>query len=165
MNTEQRSVFRSLVRKFQTLKHSSVDNLTKQQRRKNMQNIRSVGTLPERVVMQALRKEGLYFAANVRTLPGKPDIVFRRRRVAVFIDSDFWHGHPKRFTMPAVNREYWEAKIARNKARDKAVNRELKQLGWHVLRFWAYDIKHHKQRVINRIMAALARADRLKGEE
>ncbi|MCC6190308.1 MAG: very short patch repair endonuclease [Anaerolineales bacterium] len=141
-----------------------MDNLTKAQRRKNMQNIRSTGTLPERAVMQALRREKIYFAGNVRTLPGKPDIVFRRRRIVVFIDSDFWHGHPTRFTRPADNRDYWDAKIARNKARDKAVNRELKKLGWRVLRFWAYDIKHHPNRVLNRILAALAEADRLKGD-
>jgi DNA mismatch endonuclease (patch repair protein) len=135
-----------------------MDNLTKEQRRKNMQNIRSTGTLPERVIMQELRRHKIYFAPNVRSLPGKPDIVFRRRRIAVFIDSDFWHGHPKRFVMPADNRSYWEAKIARNKARDKSVNRELRKLGWRVLRFWAYDIKHGRARVLKRILAALTQA-------
>jgi DNA mismatch endonuclease Vsr len=141
-----------------------MDNLTQAQRRKNMQHIRSTGTLPERVVMQALRRKGIYFAANVRSLPGKPDIVFRRRRIAVFIDSDFWHGHPKRLIMPADNRDYWEAKIARNRARDKTVNHELKKLGWRVLRFWAYDIKHHLEKVLNRILVALEEADLLRGE-
>lgn len=132
-----------------------MDNLTREQRRKNMQNIRSTGTLPERTVMTALRRKRIYFAVYVASLPGKPDIVFRRKRIAVFIDSDFWHGHPRRFRMPASNRDYWEPKIRRNKARDRAVNRELRQMGWRVIRLWEYDIRHNWSRVLRRLMTVL----------
>ncbi len=66
-----------------------MDNLTKAQRRKNMQNIRSKDTLPEKKLAKTLRAQKLYFAQYVKSLPGKPDIVFRRRKVAVFVDSDF----------------------------------------------------------------------------
>src|SRR3990167_8656976 len=80
-----------------------MDNLTKEQRRKNMQNIRSVGTNPERLIMRELRRRKIYFASHAESITGKPDIVFRRKRIAVFIDSDFWHGHPKRCIMPQKN--------------------------------------------------------------
>jgi len=132
-----------------------MDNLTKEQRRKNMQHIRSTGTLPERIVISALRRRKIYFATNVVSLPGKPDIVFRRKRLAVFIDSDFWHGHSKRFQMPATNRKYWQAKIERNKKRDKIVNRTLRQQGWRVIRLWAFDVQHHVEKALQKILAAL----------
>ena len=132
-----------------------MDNLTKAQRRKNMQNIHSIGTKPEQAVMRALRRKKIYFASYAFSLPGKPDIVFRRKRAAVFIDSDFWHGHPKRFVMPATNREYWQAKIQRNKTRDRIVNSELIKHGWKVLRVWEYDIKHNLDKVITEIILIL----------
>mgnify|MGYP003382211247 CR=1 FL=1 len=135
-----------------------VDNLTTEQRKKNMQHIRSVGTLPERIVMQALRKQRIYFAAHVSRLPGKPDIVFRRKRIVVFIDSDFWHGHPNRFRLPATNRDYWREKIEGNKVRDRLVNKELRKRGWTVMRLWEYDIKHRLEvtmmKVLNKVDGA-----------
>lgn len=132
-----------------------MDNLTKEQRRKTMQHIRATDTLPERLVMAALKRRKIYFAANVASLPGKPDIVFRRKHVVVFIDSDFWHGHPKRFQMPAVNKKYWENKINRNKARDKQVIQKLRRQGWRVVRIWAYDVSHDLEKVLSRIVTAL----------
>src|SRR4030065_954135 len=118
-----------------------MDNLTKEQRRKNMQNIRSIDTAPEKIVMRELKKRRIYFATNVSSITGKPDIVFRKIKTVVFIDSDFWHGHPKRFIKPKTNIKYWREKIKRNKERDKEVGRKLKKNGWAVLRFWEYDIK------------------------
>jgi DNA mismatch endonuclease (patch repair protein) len=135
-----------------------MDNLTRQQRRKNMQRIRSTDTLPERLVMRALRKRGLYFSKNVKSIIGKPDIVFRRKKLAVFIDSDFWHAHPTRFIMPKTNRLYWRTKIERNKARDKYVNRALHSSGWRVLRFWEYHVKKNLDLVIDNICMELQKA-------
>lgn len=132
-----------------------MDNLTKEQRRKNMQHIRSKDTLPERMVMQELRRRKIYFASNVSNIVGKPDVLFRRRKIVIFIDSDFWHGHPTRCVMPKSNRSYWEEKILRNRERDKEVNRHLKKTGWKVIRIWEYDIKHHFNKVIIRLLKAL----------
>ncbi len=132
-----------------------MDNLTKAQRRKNMQNIRSEDTLPEKKLAKTLRAQKLYFAQYVKSLPGKPDIVFRRRKVAVFVDSDFWHGHPKRFIKPRINQSYWLPKIARNKQRDKEVNRELRKNGWKVLRIWEHAIKKDAQKCLHKIIGAL----------
>jgi DNA mismatch endonuclease (patch repair protein) len=132
-----------------------MDNLTKEQRRKNMQHIRSTGTTPEKLVMRELRKRKIYFAKHVKKITGKPDIVFRRKKIVVFIDSDFWHCHPERFTMPQTNVEYWEQKIARNKKRDLEVNTALKEQGWQVIRIWEYDIKHDLDSCMNLILEAL----------
>jgi DNA mismatch endonuclease, patch repair protein len=132
-----------------------MDNLTPEQRRKNMQNIRSVGTIPERLVMRELKRRGVYFASNVRTLPGKPDIVFRRKKIAVFIDSDFWHGHKTRFIMPQDNVTYWRQKIERNKNRDKEVSKALRKKGWKILRIWEYDVKKKFNKSIDKILKAL----------
>ena len=132
-----------------------MDNLTQEQRRKNMQNIRSKDTTPERKIMQELRRRKIYFADHVKKITGKPDIVFRRKKVAVFIDSDFWHGHPKRFIMPATNFEYWSNKIARNKKRDKQVTKELRSKGWTVIRLWEYDVKHNFEKSIKIILRTI----------
>lgn len=131
-----------------------MDNLTREQRRKNMQNIRSQGTNPELHLMKELKRSKIYFAKHVNKIVGKPDIVFRRKKIAVFIDSDFWHGHPKRLIMPKTNVDYWREKIKRNKKRDRAVNARLRVEGWHVLRIWEYDIKHNLDDCIQRIIDA-----------
>ena len=137
-----------------------MDNLTKEQRRKNMQHIRSTGTAPERKIMEALRKRKIYFAAYVSKIIGKPDIVFRRKKMAVFIDSDFWHGHPKRGVMPKSNRNYWLEKIKQNKERDRKVNRELRKQGWFIIRLWEYDIKKKFDKSLEKVLTVLG-----KGEE
>ena len=137
-----------------------MDNLTKAQRRKNMQNIKSKGTTPERKLARALRSLGFYFAQNVKTLPGKPDFVFRKKKVAIFVDSDFWHGHPKRFAEPKSNRQYWLPKIARNKNRDKEVTRLLKSRGWKVLRLWEFDVKRNTKQAVNRVLKFLQKSQK-----
>jgi DNA mismatch endonuclease (patch repair protein) len=132
-----------------------MDTLTPEQRRKNMQNIRSEGTLPERMVSAELKKEKIYFAKNVKTIFGKPDFVFRRKNVAVFVDSDFWHGRRGRFIMPKTNAEFWEKKIKRNRLRDREVSRELKKQGWTVIRIWESDIKKDLRKSVKKILKVL----------
>ena len=132
-----------------------MDNLTKAQRRKNMRNIRSTGTKPERLLAKALHSYKFLFTQHAKNLPGKPDIVFRKKKVAVFIDSDFWHGHPKRFIMPSTNTRYWREKICSNKLRDKLVTKLLKKSGWKVLRFWEYDVKKNTQQCIKKVFEAI----------
>lgn len=136
-------------------KEQPMDNLTKEQRRKTMQRIRSKGTVAERIVERELRRRKIYFAKHVVSIIGKPDIVFRRKKVVVFIDSDFWHGNPKRFIAPKTNINYWQKKIARNKERDKKVTSALKKDGWKVLRLWEYDVKHNIDKRIDKILKAI----------
>lgn len=132
-----------------------MDNLTRAQRRKNMQNIRSTGTASETLIMRALRRKNIYFAKNVKSIIGKPDIVFRRKKIVVFIDSDFWHVHPRRFIMPQSNKRYWKEKIRRNKERDSEVNKELKKTGWKVIRIWEYDVRRNVGKCIKKILKAV----------
>ncbi len=129
-----------------------MDNLTPAQRKKNMQNIRSKNTEPERIIMSELRKQKIYFSTHAKNIIGKPDIVFRRKKIAVFIDSVFWHGHPTRFIQPKTNTEYWDNKIKTNKKRDRKVNKTLKSEGWCVIRLWDYDIKRNSRKCLNRIL-------------
>jgi len=91
--------------------------------------------------MNELKRRKVYFAKHVDKIIGKPDIVFRRKRIIVFIDSDFWHYNHKRFIMPTTNVEYWQKKIECNRQRDRLVNRTLKREGWAVLRFWESAIR------------------------
>lgn len=120
-----------------------------------MQHIRSENTSPELKVMRELRRRKIYFATHVKNIIGKPDIVFRRKRIAIFIDSDFWHGHPTRFIMPKTNYEYWSKKISGNKERDKRISKELRLKGWKVIRLWEYDIKHKFDNCLEKIAKAI----------
>ncbi len=129
-----------------------MDNLTKEQRKLNMSRIRSENTIPERVIMRELKRRKIYFSTHDKHLIGKPDIVFRKKRVVVFIDSDFWHLNPKKFIMPKSNKRYWKLKIENNQKRDKKVNKELKKAGWKVIRIWESDIKSNVDKCINKIL-------------
>jgi len=93
------------------------------------------------MLRRELHRRGLRYRLHAPDLPGKPDIVFRRARVAVFVDGAFWHGHPERCRLPATNREYWARKIERNAARDARVRRELAQMGWRVVRLWDFEVR------------------------
>jgi DNA mismatch endonuclease (patch repair protein) len=132
-----------------------MDNLTPEQRRKTMQSIRSTGTKAERIIMDELERRGFQFNRYDKVIIGKPDLVFPEKKVAVFVDSDFWHCNPKRFIKPKTNVEYWEKKIERNKERDRKVNLQLKQESWTVVRVWEYDIKHDLNCCVNRILKKL----------
>lgn len=132
-----------------------MDNLTKEQRRRNMQNIRSADTKAELLIARQLRKKKIYFAKNVKSIFGRPDFVFRRKRIAVFVDSDFWHGHPGRCIMPKSNKTYWNQKIKRNKQRDREVNSRLKKEGWIIIRIWEHDLKFRFEKVFNKILNAV----------
>ncbi len=120
-----------------------MDVLTKEQRHKNMSRIRSRDTRPELLLRRALWHCGLRYRKNVRALPGTPDIVLARHRIAIFVDGDFWHarGHQDNpGEQVATNREFWQEKLRRNVERDRAADRELAESGWLVLRFWENDI-------------------------
>lgn len=132
-----------------------MDNLTREQRRKNMSNIRSKNTRPEKEVARELRRRGIYFSTHSKSVLGKPDILFRRKKVAVFIDSDFWHGNPGHFKMPKSNVHYWKGKIARNRKRDSVVTSALKKDGWVVIRIWEHNIYKNLSKSVARILKYL----------
>jgi DNA mismatch endonuclease (patch repair protein) len=120
---------------------------------------RSTGARHEKLLCRALWEQGLRYRKNVRTLPGKPDVVFSRARVAVFCDGDFWHGrHWKRLQghlAEGANATYWIAKIARNRERDQEITTQLKAQGWRVLRLWETDILADPSRAAAQVLHAI----------
>ena len=102
-----------------------------------MAKIRSKNSKAERVVFRHLRKEGVYFQRHYKKAPGSPDVALPRKKKAVFIDGDFWHG---RYVEKMDGKEYWHAKLLSNKKRDQRVNEKLAASGWKCLRVWESDI-------------------------
>ena len=121
-----------------------------------MARTRQSGTAPELVVRQALRQLGHRYRVANRDLPGSPDLANRRRRWAIFVHGCFWHRHGcKATTTPSNNREFWEAKFARNEARDARVARELRAEGFVVIVVWECDTKRGAEHVSHLLRQAL----------
>lgn len=108
-------------------------------RSKVMARIRGKDTGPERLLRSLLHARGLRFRKNVRTLPGTPDVVFGKAKVAIFVDGDFWHGW-RLDEWEAKLRPQWAEKLCRNVARDQVVRGELRRTGWKVIRVWEHDL-------------------------
>ncbi len=136
------------------------DWLTPAQRSFNMSSIRSKGNARTEGVLKALLEEaGLIGWRTHEALPGKPDFVFPSARVAVFVDGCFWHGCPRCYRMPEDHREYWSAKVQKNRQRDRRVRRSLREDGWTVVRVWEHALKQKQTRslALGRIRRALVR--------
>jgi DNA mismatch endonuclease Vsr len=135
-----------------------MDRVTAQTRSRIMAGVGSRRTQPERQVETLLRLAGVrHVRRNVRALPGCPDFVLRDARLAVFVDSCFWHGCRWHYRRPASRREYWDLKIERNVRRDSQVNALLKNMGWRVLRIWEHQIRETagQAKVIAKVVAIL----------
>lgn len=119
-------------------------------------------TNPEMVLRKSLWRIGLRPRTNVKALPGTPDLVLIRYRIAIFVDGDFWHGRcwqrRRERLARGSNAEYWIAKIESNMRRDRRVARLLRQAGWCVLRVWESDIYSDLESIITRISARVRRA-------
>lgn len=132
-----------------------MDDMTASQRRMNMQHIRSKDTKPERKLRLALWHKDIRYRKNWRGLPGTPDIVLTRQKIAIFVDGDFWHarGHQENpGEQIKTNLEYWKPKLARNVERDKDVNDALLLRGWLVLRFWESDIEKNLAQCVSKVL-------------
>ncbi|MEL4356504.1 MULTISPECIES: very short patch repair endonuclease [unclassified Luteococcus] len=133
-----------------------MDHLSPEGRSRVMRAIRSSNTKPELALRAALRASGQPgYRLHRKDLPGRPDIAFVGRKVAVFVDGAYWHGHPDHWHPEAAS-DYWKAKIARNQERDKAANGALEAMGWTVLRFWDFEVKQDAMACAARITQALA---------
>ena len=142
-----------------------MDKLSAQQRHANMAAIHSKDTKPEMIVRRGLWKRGFRYRLNHKRLPGHPDLVLRKYRTCIFVNGCFWHGHhvalPRRddgrgkkedviensecCKIPKTNREFWVAKIRRNKERDKEEQRRLAEMGWHCITVWECELKPQKR--------------------
>ncbi|MED4909389.1 very short patch repair endonuclease [Brevibacillus centrosporus] len=132
-----------------------MDNLKPEDRRKNMQNIRSAGTKLEERISKALWKRGVRFRKNEKSLPGKPDLSIKKYKLVVFLDSCFFHGCPEHFIAPKTNADYWVPKIDRNKRRDQEINALYNEMGWKVMRFWEHEAKRNLDDVVDSIVKAI----------
>lgn len=120
-----------------------MDKLTKEQRKKNMQANKATGTKPELLLAKTLFARGYRYRKNDRSVFGKPDLTFKKIKLAIFIDGEFWHGKDweRRKYDHKTNQDFWIKKIEKNIERDQKVNEELSRLGWYVLRFWGKDVE------------------------
>lgn len=135
------------------------DTRTPEQRRRIMAAVKSRNTGPELELRKALYARGLRgWRCNYKRASGRPDIAWPARRVAVFVDGAFWHGHPSRHK-PGRSGEYWDRKIEQNVARDRRVNRELGDSGWSVLRIWDFEIRKDLEGVVTRVVDVLEGRD------
>lgn len=128
------------------------DTVSKEQRRKNMQAIKSRSKLENRVTRE-LWNRGIRFRKNVKELYGKPDIAIKKYKMVIFIDSCFWHACEKHGNNPKSNTEYWDKKLQRNKERDKEVNKYYEENGWNIKRIWEHELKEEFNETVNRIVA------------
>lgn len=129
-----------------------VDVHTKKQRSYNMSMIKFRDTKPEILLRRRLFANGARgYRVNYK-LKGKPDVVFPKQRLAVFVDGCFWHKCPKCFQKPATNKAFWLDKINSNVKRDREINSALKKSGWKVLRFWEHDIRKNSEKCCEKIL-------------
>jgi len=119
-----------------------------------MSRVRTKNTAPELALRRALWAAGVRGWRNhPKGIPGRPDLAWKGRRVAVFVDGAFWHGHPDHYW--GQSGKFWDEKIARNRARDERVNGDLADSGWTVVRVWDLEVEHDLAGCVERVAVAL----------
>lgn len=134
-----------------------MDRLTKEQRRRNMQAIKASGTKSEILLAKTLFSKGYRYRKNDKTVFGKPDLTFKKIKLAIFVDGEFWHGKDWELRKNDFksNHEFWFKKIEGNMERDQKVNEELNKQGWFVLRLWSKDVEKNLNLCLNQIESAI----------
>ena len=133
------------------------DSLSPERRSWNMSRIKGKDTSIEVQVRKYLFSQGFRYRKNVSTLPGKPDIVLPKYRVAVFINGCFWHRHPdcKYAYMPRSRVEFWQGKFERNVQNDELHRKKLAEAGWRVITIWECEIKKHFEETMESLMSQI----------
>lgn len=122
-----------------------VDVFSKEKRSEIMSQVRSKGNrATEGKLASLFRQNGIKGWRRNYRLFGSPDFVFPKKRIAIFVDGEFWHGHPTLGQIPETNTEFWANKIEKNRARDLLVNQTLKEKGWTVVRIWQHELKNEQ---------------------
>lgn len=134
-----------------------MDVFTAEKRSQIMRSVKNKDSKIELLLRKVLWNKGIRYRKNYAGLPGKPDLALTKYRIAVFCDSEFWHGYDWENRKKTIhsNREFWFAKIERNIQRDNEVNAQLSALGWKVLRFWGHEISKDVESCISRIRLAI----------
>lgn len=131
---------------------NKMDRLTKEQRHKNMSNVKNKDTDIEILLRKALWHKGIRYRKNYRIYDCKPDIVISKYKIAIFCDGEFWHGRYLGVSDAKTNVKFWQIKIKRNQERDLENTIMLRDNGWCVLRFWSTDIKVNLESCISKIL-------------
>jgi len=143
-----------------------MDCFTPEQRSKNMRAIKSTATKAELTLAKALWNLGYRYRKNNKTVFGKPDLTFKQLKIAVFVDSEFFHGKDwETRKKPGTNPEYWIKKIERNMHRDIEVNAYLESQNWKILRFWTKEIQKNLDSCILEIEKAISERQHKKTEK
>lgn len=138
------------------------DRISVDARSRNMAQIRGRETKPELALRRMLWSMGQRYRTHAR-LPGRPDIVFTRDQLAVFVDGCFWHSCPEHGAVPSSNNHFWSKKLRSNQERDRRVESELAALGWTVLRFWEHEVEESALDCARKIVKTLNRRRRERG--
>lgn len=133
------------------------DVLTEAQRRLCMTRNQGRDTKPEVALRKACWSLGYRYRLQAR-LPGRPDFVFSRQRVAVFVDGCFWHGCPTHYQAPATRAEFWKLKLARNQQRDAMVTQQLTAAGWRVIRIWEHTVSQTIDEAVREVVNCLGKS-------
>jgi DNA mismatch endonuclease, patch repair protein len=134
------------------------DPLTPSKRSALMARVKTRDTAPELELRRALWAAGVRgWRLHPRRIPGRPDLAWLGRRIAVFVDGAFWHGHPDYYW--GQSGKFWDEKIDRNRSRDEKVTRELVEAGWTVLRIWDFEVERYAASCVELVRAALASSD------
>ncbi len=124
-----------------------------------MSLIKSTNTKPEtafrKLLSSVVYSRGYRYRLHYKRLPGKPDVVFVSRKIAIFVDGSFWHGYKLKKRAHKLSKEYWLPKIERNVMRDKKINRQLRSKGWKVLRIWEHELKKNPEKALDKVKLAL----------
>jgi DNA mismatch endonuclease (patch repair protein) len=134
-----------------------VDTISRRKRSEVMRRVRSHGNASTELRLAALlRAHRVTGWRRQQTLPGRPDFVFHREKLCVFVDGCFWHGCPRHYREPTTRVAFWRQKVARNRRRDREVNRALRAAGWRIVRIWECGLAGTRQaRALARIRRAL----------
>lgn len=132
-----------------------MDKFTKKKRSEIMSSIRAKDTRIEKIIFKELKKRRIYFQKYYAKAIGNPDIALPKKKKAVFIDGDFWHGYQFSKLKERLPKKYWLAKIEQNIKRDKSNRIKLRKAGWKILRVWEHEINKNLQKVISKIILFL----------
>lgn len=135
-----------------------MDKFDKNKRSTIMRSIKQKGTKPEIIIRKSLWSLGYRYRVNYNKLPGKPDIVFLKKKLAIFVNGCFWHGHKdcNKSKLPKTNKKYWKIKIENNMIRDINTYKLLNDIDWKCYVIWQCEIYKCKQDIINKIISYLS---------
>ncbi len=133
-----------------------MDIVSKEQRSRMMAAVRQKNTSLEQLVFRAIRKAGFRFQRNYRRAAGSPDVAFPKRKIAIFVDGDFWHGYRYPRWKHKLGSDFWRAKIETNIKRDRRNFAKLRRRGWRVLRVWEHQLKKDLDGTVERIIAFIS---------